>query len=82
MQTIIQILGTTSDFFKDYSSFLEENKQVKLFNPPVGSSVSIESQYRTSFLRLSLLPLLVFGWLENYLNSRIKHRFYILLEKD
>lgn len=42
---------------------------------------SLISQYRTAFLRFSLLPLLVFWWLENYLDSRIKHRFYILLKR-
>lgn len=90
MQTRIQILGYYFFCFvflkrlqTTGSSFVEENKQVVRATSIlllVGSLV--ESQYRTTFLRLSLLPLLVLGWLENYLDSRIKHRFYILLKED
>jgi len=48
-------------------------------NSPVDSFLLVESEYRTTFLRFSLLLLLVFWWLENDLDSRIKHCFHILL---
>lgn len=37
-----------------------------------------QSQYRTSFLCLSLLSLLLLRWLENHLNGRIKDSLHIL----
>lgn len=40
-----------------------------------------QSQYRTSFLCLSLLSLLLLWWLENHLNCRIKDSLHVLYYK-
>lgn len=93
MQTRIQILVTSSSTLSisDYKQQIfdslskqvmkKEKTDTSSSNSPVDSFLLVESQYRTTFLRFSLLLLLVFWWLENDLDSRIKHCFYILLNR-